>query len=152
MVEDRLVLLNAYRTLHMVIPESSPLSGTLLLELLKLARYVDDKTIETHIKKELQRGSTIMDTSLDHPGKNDISILLGFNSAFSLVKRTFRSQNHALISKLEKPENLGGSAFLKVGGMPRRGDQTPFRIMISSNYMSFRITPAQIAWPKWDGT
>ncbi|XP_066913207.1 protein unc-79 homolog isoform X2 [Clytia hemisphaerica] len=64
-VEDRLVLLNAYRTLHMVIPESSPLSGTLLLDLLKLAKYVDDKTIETHIKKELQRGSTIMDTSID---------------------------------------------------------------------------------------
>ena len=33
-----------------------------------------------------------------------------------------RSQNQALISKVEKPENLGGSAFFKVGGMPRRGD------------------------------
>ena len=35
--DDRLVLLNVYRTLHMVIPESSPLSGALLLELLEHA-------------------------------------------------------------------------------------------------------------------
>ena len=33
--DDRLILLNVYRTLHHVIPEASPLSGALLLELLE---------------------------------------------------------------------------------------------------------------------
>lgn len=35
--DDRLILLNVYRTLHLVIPEASPLSGALLLELLEHA-------------------------------------------------------------------------------------------------------------------
>lgn len=36
-IDDRLILLNVYRTLHLVIPEASPLSGALLLELLEHA-------------------------------------------------------------------------------------------------------------------
>ena len=39
-----------------------------------------------------------------------------------------RQSKHAVFSKLEKRENLRRSVFFKVGGgMPKRGNQTPFR-------------------------
>ena len=52
-----------------------------------------------------------------------------------------RSQNHALISKVKKPENLGGLAFFKAGGMPRRGIRPPSALCVGKcgNHSYFPI-------------
>ena len=66
-LEDRLVLLNAYRTLHMVIPDASPLSGSFFYEMLKITKYVDDK--RSSKTRVLSRDSTIIDDiSITHTG------------------------------------------------------------------------------------
>ena len=43
-LEDRLVILHNYRTIHMIMQESSPLSGEFFLSVLKLVQSVDDKS------------------------------------------------------------------------------------------------------------
>jgi len=63
-VEDRLILLNAYRTLHLTIPEASPLSGELFLDLLKVTRYIESKTIDTPARRVLTRSQEILDESV----------------------------------------------------------------------------------------
>lgn len=41
-LEDRMLLLDAFRTIHMIIPEASPLSGEFFLKILNVAKYVED--------------------------------------------------------------------------------------------------------------
>ena len=63
-VEDRLILLNAYRTLHLTIPEASPLSGDLFLDLLKVTRYIENKTLDAPMRRVLTRSQEILDETV----------------------------------------------------------------------------------------
>ena len=65
-VEDRLVLLNAYRTLHMVIPQVSPFSGEFFTDVLNITKYIEDKR-ESRVK-HLIHENTIMEDPADVEG------------------------------------------------------------------------------------